>query len=576
MKRKLCIVVLAAAALLLPALSAMAAEPDYTLEDGVLTVTGPSDFAGEIVLPASDMGPVDEIVIDCGAFYGSGVTALRLTAEKKIYIGGSASDFPDRDIPGAFEDCAGLTELELDAGEIEIDGYAFCGSGLERAALRCGGLVLGDRAFYGCGGLTDFECGAHSADLGGEVFSDGGDWLPWIKNRGDSVYLGDCLAAYSGSAHTIVTDCKKLAVDAFAYNDSLRNIVFSGSMTELPTAFIFDSPFRNMERLESVTLPSGLKHLYPCTFYGCTGLKTVILPEELETMFDVSFVDCPELETLTVPKGTEIFPLRIGNLAYGPFHNCGRLTLRVYEDTPAHEYVKGVGIPCEVIPKVDFADEKVEEAAKMALQRTGGIYEEDLAEVTELSLTGAASLEDIPLFPNLRSLKATYGWIDDLSPLADAAGLRELDLSYNRIMDVEPLRGLGGLESLNLTGNMIADAGPLNDIANGGALKRLLYYNYTGGRTDYIEMRETGAYLFLPVNGGVWCYGVYRDGELIMGGELTGESPVEDGRYWVSFEGLGDPASLTVKAFNWDSLSNLRPYELTGGWTFPVITSEHF
>ena len=190
MKRKIWVIAFAAAAIVLAALPALAAEPACTLEDGVLTVTGAGDFEGEIVLPTPDMGQVEEIIVDGGAFYGSGVTALRLTAEKKIYIGGSVSDFPDRDVMGAFEDCGGLTELELDADEIEVEGYAFCGSGLERAELRCGGLVLGDRAFYGCGGFTDFECGAHSADLGSEVFVDGDGWLPWIENQGGSVFLG--------------------------------------------------------------------------------------------------------------------------------------------------------------------------------------------------------------------------------------------------------------------------------------------------------------------------------------------------------------------------------------------------
>ena len=53
-----------------------AAELNYTLENGVLTVTKTADFEGELILPTSEMGEVDEIVIEPFAFSYGKVTSV--------------------------------------------------------------------------------------------------------------------------------------------------------------------------------------------------------------------------------------------------------------------------------------------------------------------------------------------------------------------------------------------------------------------------------------------------------------------------------------------------------------------
>ena len=159
----------------------------------------------------------------------------------------------------------------------------------------------------------------------------------------------------------------------------------------------------------------------------------------LEYIFDLSFAYCPAMKSLTIPSGAYVLSFGLWNRE--PFYECENLTLTVYEGTYGEEYAASSAnvLPYTVIPKVNFADESVKRAEQVALENSGEVYEEDLKKVTELSLTGAKTLDDVVLFPNLRSLSAVFGYVSDLSPLENMAELEELNLSFNRIRDISPL-----------------------------------------------------------------------------------------------------------------------------------------
>ena len=123
---------------------------------------------------------------------------------------------------------------------------------------------------------------------------------------------------------------------------------------------------------------------------------------------------------------------------------------------------------CEgVIP---FPDEELADAVRWAAfeGRGGDIYDEDVAELEQLSALGCGitDLTGLQCLTSLTVLDLTRNDIRDVSPLSGLIGLDELYLGANAIVDVSPLSGLVGLSGLSLNINAISDVGPL--VANSG------------------------------------------------------------------------------------------------------------
>ena len=75
----------------------------------------------------------------------------------------------------------------------------------------------------------------------------------------------------------------------------------------LPLVAIGDKAFLNNRKLETITIPDGVRHIGSYAFKGCSALKTITLPEKLETLGGEAFRDCGELTAVVIPEGvTEI------------------------------------------------------------------------------------------------------------------------------------------------------------------------------------------------------------------------------------------------------------------------------
>ena len=583
--KKLFIFIFTLAALILSASGAMALENvDYSLEDGVLTIIKAApEFSGELILPDESMGEVDRVVVNWRAFYRcDGITGLQITAKDEIEleceafyfcknlssatltagdnitVGGDSSFMRKRS--GAFE-YSGLRELSLSAEEIVIEGHGISCEELEKAELLCKSVIIEDDGFAVCGKLTDFVCTAETSEIGEGAFylhkDDRRQFQPWQAAQKGFVYVGDTLVAYTGDSEEVIVPTSKLTVDSLFPNKGIKSIVLPDEMEELPMGFLYGM-FREMENLVSIHLPENLKTIV--FLDDLPKLESINMPEGLE--FLAGFIGCPSLTELKVPRRAEV------KLA---FQDCPNLHLTVYENSPAHEYVKSgkCDVPYDVIPMIRFADQRIRLAAQLICGTDGELYAEDLAGLKSLSVTGAATLEDLRNFPDLEELSATYGTVSDLTPLSDMTKLKSLNLSHNRIRDVSPLAGLEKLDKLDLSVNMIADFGP----ADGLAQRYNYTYNY-GGYDSIMRLWQDEVILDLPYcGGGQWYYGVYRDGQLISGGRLYPAGYSWETRretFKVEFE-AGDSLPV-VKVFCWDE--NLSPYKLYGSWTFPVISSE--
>ena len=106
-----------------------------------------------------------------------------------------------------------------------------------------------------------------------------------------------------------------IADDAFAYNETLKKVVFPNTLQAIGTrAFI------HCTALQSIVIPSSVEAIGVNAFNGCSSLASITFPDEMpeKAIGDEAFYGCG-ITTLTLPKGVKM----VGKEA---FANCRKLT----------------------------------------------------------------------------------------------------------------------------------------------------------------------------------------------------------------------------------------------------------
>ena len=136
----------------------------------------------------------------------------------------------------AFQNCTGLTSVNIPSGVTSIGGSAFAGcSGLASVTIGSGVTSIGGTAFNSCGGLTSITV-----------------------SSGNTTYdsRGGCNAIIETSTNTLVKGCE---------NTAIPSTVTSIGM------YAFNDCFG----LASITIPSGVTSIALYAFLGCTGLTSI-------------------------------------------------------------------------------------------------------------------------------------------------------------------------------------------------------------------------------------------------------------------------------------------------------------
>ena len=102
--------------------------------------------------------------------------------------------------------------------------------------------------------------------------------------------------------------------DAFGGNESLREVVFSETVTTVDKY-----AFMNCTALETVYIPENVVNFGDRVFAGCTSLKTVTLLSDIVSMPTNMFSGCSALSELTINPD-------IAEFSYGCFNGCSSLT----------------------------------------------------------------------------------------------------------------------------------------------------------------------------------------------------------------------------------------------------------
>lgn len=272
---------------------ALAEEPEFDIQNGVLVAyNGPG---GHVTIPST----VKEI--GQNAFYATIYTGNTVTG---VTIPNSVTTIRS----GAFQSLPELTEITIPDSVTYLEYYAFAScSKLETVRLPRHLDYLGAFCFEDCTSLTNVTLPQSVKVMERNVFEN----TPWIRTQGEFPTLNGTLYAYNGSGGNVVVPngVTKIACqfeEAFAKQSNITSITIPEGVTE-----ICGSAFMSCVSLKSVTLPSTLEKLGESAFWGCTSLEKVVLPEGLTMLESDTFWGCTALKEVTIPASVTTVGYRV-------------------------------------------------------------------------------------------------------------------------------------------------------------------------------------------------------------------------------------------------------------------------
>lgn len=96
--------------------------------------------------------------------------------------------------------------------------------------------------------------------------------------------------------------------------------------------------FMSCDFLTTISIPDSVTAIREYAFKNCTSLTSVTIPNGVTTLKAATFADCTSLTSVTIPDS-------VSWISYNTFQNCPNLTLRVKQNSYAHEYAISHGIP---------------------------------------------------------------------------------------------------------------------------------------------------------------------------------------------------------------------------------------
>ena len=211
------------------------------------------------------------IVVDANnPVYASsnGVVMLKDTGD--IYIWPQGNETTEFTLPATmteipdkmFQNNTSLKKVIVPASVTKVGSYAFSSSKIEEIYFEdsANGLTVGTFAFYNCPNLTSLRLPYGLTSIGANAIS---------KTGLETIVIPDTVTEMGGSA--------------LAYNDNLKNVTLSKSMTAVPSR----------------------------GFVGCEALTELTLPASIQdcgvTDTSVAFNDCTSLQNIYVADGSLYF-----------------------------------------------------------------------------------------------------------------------------------------------------------------------------------------------------------------------------------------------------------------------------
>ncbi len=249
-------------------------------------------------------------------------------------------------LQGAFYNCKGFSRIVLPESLKEIGNHAFYGcSGLTGITLPAGLTRIGNYAFYNCTGLERMQLPSEVTIIGSYAFTNC-TALSQVALSAKTAVIGSCaFANCTGLARfTIPASVEKIESEAFSGCSALEQVTIAEGVRE-----IGNSAFSNCAGLTTVVIPNSVTSMGSAVFSGCSGISDLTLPfvgksaslkvAAAESLFGYIFGSgsytgavatrqyySNSSSTYYLPGGLRRVVVNGGNLLYGAFSNCNRLT----------------------------------------------------------------------------------------------------------------------------------------------------------------------------------------------------------------------------------------------------------
>lgn len=212
------------------------------------------------------------IDLKCETSSVSGTVKIPSTINGKTVIQLDGSVYRNGTVAGAFENCTGITGVEITSTITVIGQSAFKGcTGLKSVIIPDSVTYINSYAFEDCYGLT-------SVSLSKNI------------SRIDSYAFSGC----TGLTKVILPDSvTTLGAGVFKSCSGLKEITLSENLTK-----IHASTFRNCSGLTSVILPNSVTSISTDiwgAFEGCTNLKKIKIPDSVVSIDKNAFSGCDNL-----------------------------------------------------------------------------------------------------------------------------------------------------------------------------------------------------------------------------------------------------------------------------------------
>lgn len=248
--------------------------------------------------------------IDEGAFEGSSVTKVTISN------GNVSMDIGEN----VFRNCKSLKEVNI-ANMISAEKNMFAGcTNLTTVNLTNTVYEIKENAFEGCSKLKELKLKSEVWAIGNNAFN-GCTSLTSINISGSN--LTKSLAGE-----------RKIGTRAFYNCKKLESITIPSGIKKIE-----NNAFNNCTSLKNITIPSGVTSLGDYAFYNCSNLQTVTIEEGITQLRFNVFSGCNNLKEITIPKSVK----SKNDIAVDALPLCANYTIYCYKGSGAEAYAKSHG-----------------------------------------------------------------------------------------------------------------------------------------------------------------------------------------------------------------------------------------
>ena len=286
-------------------LNAIKAEVTWTLENGVLTITGTGDMTmpdyelvddGMNYLPNtpwySQYKEIKEIVVEDGV-KNIGNTAFTYCENvTKITIPNSVKSIGE----SAF--ClTAITSFTIPNGvpTIQDNTFSEC-EHLESVTIPNTVTSIGDGAFDNCKALKSITIPNSVTSIGIGAFSCTGLESVTLPNSVTSIAKESFFWCANLKSFTFPNSVNELGHSVLDRCTSLTDVTLPNSITEIPDYF-----FNMCKALTSINIPNSVTRIGGHAF-SKTGLKSISIPSSVTTIGDWAFFCCPLSDKIIIPN----------------------------------------------------------------------------------------------------------------------------------------------------------------------------------------------------------------------------------------------------------------------------------